>query len=84
VTPAIRKLEVRVVGILPVTLSLRAGTKCFTGATGSECEALPLRLGPKGATSIWIGFDQRQVIAPKPRLKALLFPARLSATIQTR
>jgi hypothetical protein len=33
---------------------------------------LTLRLGPKGATSIWIGFDQPQVIAPEPKLKALL------------
>lgn len=53
-------------------LQSRAGTKCFTGATGSEREAWTLRLGPKGATSIWIGFDQPQVIAPEPRLKALL------------
>jgi len=53
-------------------LQSRVGTKCFTGATGSEREAWTLRLGPKGATSIWIGFDQPQVIAPEPRLKALL------------
>ena len=53
-------------------LQSKAGTKCFTGATGSEREAWTLRLGPKGATSIWIGFDQPEVIAPEPRLKALL------------
>lgn len=53
-------------------LQPRAGTHCFTGATGSEREAWTLRLGPKGATSIWIGFDQPQVIAPETRLKALL------------
>ena len=53
-------------------LQSRAGTKCFTGATGSEREAWTLRLGPKGATSIWIGFDQPKAIAPEPRLKALL------------
>jgi penicillin-binding protein 1A len=53
-------------------LQSSAGTKCFTGATGSEREAWTLRLGPKGATSIWIGFDQPKAIAPEPRLKALL------------
>lgn len=49
-----------------------AGTLCFTGATGSEREAWTLRLGPKGATSIWIGFDTPTAIAREPRLKALL------------
>lgn len=53
-------------------LQRRAGTRCFTGATGSERDAWTLRLGPKGATAIWIGFDQPTVIAPEPRLKALL------------
>ncbi|MGC4014628.1 MAG: transglycosylase domain-containing protein [Luteolibacter sp.] len=53
-------------------LKSRAGTLCFTGATGSEREAWTLRLGPKGATTIWIGFDKPAVIAPESRLKALL------------
>jgi penicillin-binding protein 1A len=48
------------------------GTRCFTGATGSERDAWTLRLGPSGATAIWIGFDKPTVIAPEPRLKALL------------
>jgi hypothetical protein len=31
-----------------------------------------LRLGPGGATAIWLGFDKPTVIAPEPRLKSLL------------
>jgi membrane carboxypeptidase/penicillin-binding protein len=48
------------------------GTRCFTGATGSERDAWTLRLGPGGATAIWIGFDKPAVIAPEKRLNALL------------
>jgi penicillin-binding protein 1A len=48
------------------------GTRCFTGATGSEREAWTLRLGPSGATAIWLGFDKPTAIAPESRLKALL------------
>lgn len=48
------------------------GTRTFTGATGSERDAWMMRLGPKGATAIWIGFDQPQVIAKEARLKSLL------------
>jgi len=48
------------------------GTRCFTGATGSERDAWTLRLGPTGATAIWIGFDKPTAIAPAPRIKALL------------
>ncbi len=48
------------------------GTRCFTGATGSEREAWTLRLGPSGATAIWLGFDKPTAIAPEKRLKALL------------
>ena len=53
-------------------LEKRAGTRCFTGATGSERDAWTLRLGPKGATAIWVGFDQPTVITKEVRLKALL------------
>lgn len=53
-------------------LSNRAGTRCFTGATGSERDAWTLRLGPGGSTAIWIGFDQPAPIAREARLKALL------------
>jgi len=50
----------------------KGGTRTFTGATGSERDAWTLRLGPKGSTAIWIGFDKPTVIAREARLKALL------------
>jgi membrane peptidoglycan carboxypeptidase len=53
-------------------LQRTGGTRCFTGATGSERDAWTLRLGPNGATAIWLGFDKPTVIAPERRLKALL------------
>jgi penicillin-binding protein 1A len=53
-------------------LARRNGTRCFTGATGSERDAWTLRLGPGGATAIWIGFDKPKPIAPEARLKSLL------------
>ena len=53
-------------------LQSRSGTRCFTGATGSERDAWTLRLGPSGATAIWIGFDEPKKIADEKRLKALL------------
>jgi penicillin-binding protein 1A len=53
-------------------LQRSGGTRCFTGATGSERDAWTLRLGPGGATAIWLGFDKPAVIAPEPRLKSLL------------
>ncbi len=53
-------------------LSRANGTRCFTGATGSERDAWTLRLGPGGATAIWIGFDKPTAIAREPRLKSLL------------
>jgi membrane peptidoglycan carboxypeptidase len=53
-------------------LERSGGTRNFTGATGSERDAWTLRLGPSGATAIWLGFDKPAVIAPEPRLKSLL------------
>lgn len=53
-------------------LKNRSGTRCFTGATGSERDAWTLRLGPSGSTAIWIGFDVPKKIAKETRLKALL------------
>ncbi len=53
-------------------LRRQAGTRCFTGATGSERDAWTLRLGPGGSTAIWIGFDEPTVIAREARLKSLL------------
>lgn len=68
-TPAIRATAAaEAAGVL----QRRAGTRCFTGATGSERDAWTLRLGPSGATAIWIGFDQPTAIAPAQRLKQLL------------
>lgn len=56
------------VGILQAS----GGTRNLIGATGSERDAWMLRLGPGGATALWIGFDQPAAIAPEPRLRALL------------
>ena len=53
-------------------LGKRLGTRCFTGATGSERDAWILRLGPKGATAVWVGFDQPTAITNSARVKALL------------
>ncbi|MEY4243913.1 MAG: hypothetical protein RLZZ245_1498 [Verrucomicrobiota bacterium] len=53
-------------------LKRSGGTRCFTGATGSERDAWTLRLGPSGATAIWLGFDKPTAIAREPRLKSLL------------
>ena len=53
-------------------LQISGGTRCFTGATGSERDAWTLRLGPGGATAIWLGFDKPAAIAREPRLKSLL------------
>jgi membrane peptidoglycan carboxypeptidase len=53
-------------------LARRNNTRTFTGATGSERDAWTLRLGPSGATAIWIGFDKPTAIAPEPRLNSLL------------
>lgn len=53
-------------------LQNRVGTRCFTGATGSERDAWTLRLGPSGSTAIWIGFDVPKKVASEARLKALL------------
>ena len=53
-------------------LDRRKGTRCFTGATGSERDAWTLRLGPSGSTAIWIGFDKPTPIAREERLKKLL------------
>jgi len=50
----------------------RSSTRCFTGFTGNERDAWALRLGPNGATVIWIGFDQPQAITTPTRLNKLL------------
>lgn len=53
-------------------LNRQNNTRTFTGATGSERDAWTLRLGPSGATAIWIGFDKPTAIAPEKRLNSLL------------
>lgn len=53
-------------------LARKNSTRTFTGATGSERDAWTLRLGPSGATAIWIGFDKPSVVAPEKRLNSLL------------
>ncbi len=53
-------------------LKNHSGTRCFTGATGSERDAWTLRLGPTGSTAIWIGFDEPKKIASEARLNDLL------------
>lgn len=53
-------------------LSRSFNTRTFTGATGSDRDAWTLRLGPNGATAIWIGFDKPTAIAPEKRLNSLL------------
>ena len=53
-------------------LSRSNSTRTFTGATGSDRDAWTLRLGPSGATAIWIGFDKPAAIAPEKRINSLL------------
>lgn len=48
------------------------GTRCLTGATGSERDAWMLRLGPGGATTLWLGFDQPTAITSEARLRGVL------------
>jgi len=50
----------------------RQASRCFTGFTGSERDAWVMRIGPGGATIIWIGFDQPRAIASPERLRNLL------------
>jgi penicillin-binding protein 1A len=51
---------------------MRGSTRCFTGFTSNERDAWALRLGPNGATVIWIGFDQPGTITHSSRLHKLL------------
>lgn len=49
-----------------------SSTRHFTGFTGNEHDAWILRLGPNGATVIWLGFDHPKAIASPARLNKLL------------
>ncbi len=53
-------------------LTNEKGSDVFTGATGTEREAWLMRVGPRGSTAIWVGFDQPGVITQEQRLKKLL------------
>jgi membrane carboxypeptidase/penicillin-binding protein len=53
-------------------LANEKGSDVFTGATGTEREAWLMRVGPRGSTAIWVGFDQPGVITQEQRLKKLL------------
>jgi penicillin-binding protein 1A len=53
-------------------LTATAGTRIHGGATGSGRDAWLLRLGPKGSTAIWVGFDQPQKISTRPQLDSIL------------
>ena len=49
-----------------------AGTRTFTGATGSGRDAWLLRVGPTGSTIVWLGFDQPERIANNPHIDRIL------------
>lgn len=49
-----------------------SGNRTFFGFTGNERDAWALRLGPNGATVIWIGFDQPKAITTPTRLHEIL------------
>jgi len=47
-------------------------SRCYHGTTGSDRDAWLLRVGPSGATAIWIGFDEPARITTDKGLNALL------------
>ncbi|MDB6077377.1 MAG: penicillin-binding protein [Akkermansiaceae bacterium] len=53
-------------------LTTTAGTRVHGGATGSGRDAWLLRLGPKGSTAIWVGFDQPQKISTRAQLDTVM------------
>jgi penicillin-binding protein 1A len=68
-TPAIGKHAAREAAAL---LESTSGTRVHGGATGSGRDAWLARLGPKGSTAIWVGFDQPQRISSAKQLDAVL------------
>lgn len=67
----------KAVGIEAASEALRvfekhSGNRTFRGLSGNERDAWLLRIGPAGATVIWIGFDQPQSITQPDRLHKLL------------
>ena len=68
-SPAIGKAAAKEAAAL---LENTAGTRVHGGATGSGRDAWLARLGPKGSTAIWVGFDQPQRISSSAQLDAVL------------
>lgn len=68
-TPAIGRQAAREAAAL---LESSSGTRVHGGATGSGRDAWLARLGPKGSTAIWVGFDQPQRISSATQLDAVL------------
>jgi penicillin-binding protein 1A len=68
-TPAIGRQAAREAAAL---LAKTSGTRVHGGATGSGRDAWLARLGPKGSTAIWVGFDQPQRISSASQLDAVL------------
>ncbi|MEK7951899.1 transglycosylase domain-containing protein [Luteolibacter soli] len=68
-TPAIGKQAAKEAADL---LDKESGTRVQAGATGSGRDAWLARLGPKGSTAIWVGFDDPQRIAPAKQLDSVL------------
>ncbi|TAE75972.1 MAG: penicillin-binding protein [Verrucomicrobia bacterium] len=67
--PAIGRQAAREAAAL---LERNSGTRVHGGATGSGRDAWLARLGPKGSTAIWVGFDQPQRISSATQLNAVL------------
>jgi membrane peptidoglycan carboxypeptidase len=55
-----------------LTLTPSGRTRSLIGATGSERDAWMLRLGPNGATAVWMGFDTPAAIASESRVRQWL------------
>lgn len=68
-TPAIGKQAAREAAAL---LEQESGTRVHGGATGSGRDAWLARLGPKGSTAIWVGFDDPQRISSAKQLDGVL------------
>ncbi|HEY1120451.1 MAG TPA: transglycosylase domain-containing protein [Haloferula sp.] len=69
ITPAIGKQAAKEAAAL---LDKESGTRVHGGATGSGRDAWLARLGPKGSTAIWVGFDDPQRIAPSKEIGSVL------------
>jgi penicillin-binding protein 1A len=68
-TPAIGKQAAKEAAAL---LEKESGTRVHGGATGSGRDAWLARLGPKGSTAIWVGFDDPQRISSSKQLDSVL------------